>query len=155
MNTTSGTQARAAALLVLVAAFGFVAGIITDRLVLSGTPAVAADAPAAPDEFRVLLRGRDAPAANGERRFGVIMLPERLAGQLDLTPAQQAEIERILAEDQAVMRELTEQFHPRLAQLVERTRQRIAEVLTEEQRERWHELPVMRIRAGGPDSVRH
>jgi hypothetical protein len=150
VSRTTSSRYGAAALLFLVAGFGFVAGIFADRLVLSRpASAVVVDPQTAREGVRVLIRGTDSPAAGEERRIG-ILLPERPAEDLDLTAAQQAEIERILAEDREAIRELTEQFHPRLLAAVERSRQRILEVLTEEQAARWPGPPAMQLHRRAP-----
>jgi hypothetical protein len=155
VSTATNIRIRAAALLLLVAGLGFVAGIFTDRLVLSRPDgAVAADPEVAREGVRVLLRGQDGSPAGAERRIG-ILLPGRLAEELDLTAGQQAEIERILREDQEAIRELTEQYQPRLMAAIERSRQRIFEVLTEEQIARWHELPPVRLRTRMPGDERN
>jgi hypothetical protein len=147
MSNRTRVRLVAALLLLLVAASGFAVGLFTERVFLD-PPVMAAPAPpAAPEGVRILLRGQDTLAGDGVRRFGVL-LPERMAEALDLTPEQTAEIERILREDQAAIRELTEQFEPALVALIERSRQRIHDVLTEEQIERWHASPMLRLRRG-------
>lgn len=146
MSNATNPRFTAAALLLLVAGLGFIAGILADRLILS-RPASAAevDPQTAREGVRVLIRGDDSPGVGAQRRIGIV-LPERLADELDLTAEQQAEIERILREDREAIRELTEQFHPSLVAVIERSRQRILEVLTEEQAARWPELPAMQMR---------
>jgi hypothetical protein len=152
-NATS-SRFRAVALLLLVAGFGFMAGIFADRLILSRPVSATAPEPAAAQEgVRVLLRGSDAPVPGGERRIGIV-LPGQLAGELDLTAEQQAEIERILREDQEEIRQLTAQFQPQLVAAIERSRKRIFGVLTEEQRARWQEPAEMRLRTRAPEGGR-
>jgi hypothetical protein len=155
VSNATNLRFRAAALLFLVAGLGFVGGIFADRLVLSRPASAAVPEPQAVGEgVRVLLRGIDSPAMDTQRRIGIMMLPEALAEELDLTAGQRTEIERILREDQQAIRELTEQFQPRLTAAIERSRQRIIEVLTEEQAARWQELPTMRLRTRMPESGR-
>jgi hypothetical protein len=150
MMKTPGPRLRAAALLVLVTAVGFTAGVISDRLLFAPPALTAGAAPETPPQrVTVLLRDQDAPPP-GPRAFRLV-LPGQLAAQLDLSARQQAEIERILADDQAELRRLTEQFEPALTAVIERSRQRIEDVLTDEQREQWQAMPVRRLRTGPPD----
>jgi hypothetical protein len=153
MNAARHARVIAAVLLVLVAGTGFAAGVFTERMLHARTDEVGQTAAAAPEGVRILLRGRDPLPADGVRRFG-LLLPERLAEELDLTPEQQAEIERILREDQAAIRDITGRFEPALVTVIERSRQRIHDVLTDEQIARWHAMPVLRLRRTTPDSTR-
>jgi hypothetical protein len=153
VSTALNPRFRAAALLLLVAGLGFVAGIFAERLVLSPPVTASAPEPAAQQGVRVLLRGSDAPTPGGERRIGIV-LPEQLAEQLDLTAEQQVAIERILREDQEEIRQLTAQFQPQLVAAIERSRQRIFDVLTEEQKARWQESAPLRLRTRIPEGER-
>jgi hypothetical protein len=143
---TSSTRTRliATSLLVLVAGAGFAAGIVAERFLIgSPAPALTADTPPR-DGIRIMLRGETpAEGAGGVQRF--IHLPG-LAEALDLTAEQQAAIERILLEDQAAIRDMTNELEPALVAVVERSRQRIHEVLTDEQIARWQAMPRMRLR---------
>jgi hypothetical protein len=148
---SNATRARlvAGALLVLVAGAGFAGGILTERLLLAQQPAprVAATGPAASEGVRILLRG-ESPSAEGEGRRIRVMLPGQMAAELGLTPEQQAEIERILAEDQTAIRRLTDNLEPALVSVVQRSRQRIYDVLTDDQIARWHAMPQLRVQRG-------
>ena len=59
---------------------------------------------------------------------------------LDLTPEQQARIEEIRRESHADAEALHEEMLPKVRAHMEQTRQRIAEVLTPEQRQKFDEL---------------
>lgn len=130
----------------LVAAASFVAGVVVDRALL--TPAAAPD-PAPEAVRRVILRGENGPGGPGQGLRAIRLgLPEQLAEELDLTPEQRERIERIIAEDQAALRAVMERIEPALAEVVENSRRRIQEVLTDEQAVRWRESQVLRIRPG-------
>lgn len=148
MKSMTRARLTATSLLGLVAAVGFTGGVITERLVLAGRGAapVAGSAPAA-EGVRVLIRGQQ-PGEAGEGQRIRFLLPGRLAEALDLSPAQQAEIERILAADQAAIRTITDEFEPALVAIVEGSRQRIYAVLTDEQIARWQALPPLRLQRG-------
>lgn len=146
MKNTSGPRLRAVALLLLVAGFGFFMGIIADRLVLGRVAAAAEAGPGSP-RLGVILRSDEggSPRPPGRR---VIRLgpPQELVEELDLTPEQRVELERILADDQAAIRRITSQLEPSIRDIIEGSRQKIEKVLTEEQMERWDELSVRRRR---------
>jgi hypothetical protein len=150
MTYATRSRLSAALLLVLAAGAGFASGLATERArhARQPDPASAATGPAAGEGIRVLLRGQDTLPADGGRRFR-FMLPTQMSEDLGLTPEQQREIEAILREEQAAIRELTERLQPGFLAVIERTRERIHEVLTEEQIARWHAAPAMRLR-GGP-----
>ena len=63
-----------------------------------------------------------------------------LERRLDLTPDQVQRIDVILAESRAEAEAFHEEMLPRVREQMERTRERISEVLTPEQRERFEEL---------------
>lgn len=65
---------------------------------------------------------------------------ERLDQLLDLTPEQERRIEEIRRESRAQSEALHEQMLPKVREHMERTRQRIEEVLTPEQRQKFNEL---------------
>lgn len=131
-------------MLVLVAAASFVAGMAADRVLL----APAATPESAPETVRrVILRGDDGPGAPQQGLRAIRLgLPEQLAEELDLTPEQRQRIETILAEDQAALRAVMERIEPALAEVVENSRRRIQEVLTDEQAAQWRESQVIRLR---------
>lgn len=147
MKNTSGPRLRAAALLLLVAGFGFFMGIIADRLVLGRFAAAAERGPESP-RLGVILRSDEGGFPPPPRRGRVIRFgpPEELVEELDLTPEQRAGLERILAGDQAAIRRITSELEPSIREIIEGSRQKIGQILTEEQMERWDELSVRRRR---------
>ena len=64
----------------------------------------------------------------------------RLGRQLDLTGEQKQRGAEIIEESHREARELHQEILPRVAAQLEQTRQRIMEVLTPEQRERFEEF---------------
>lgn len=147
LNTTIGPRLRAFLLLLLVAVASFFVGVVTDRLLL-GSAGLAEPGPEA-QRGRILVRGDD---GDGPRQPGLrvirLGLPEQLAEELDLSPEQRSEIERILAEDQAALRAEMERMEPVLAEIIESSRRRISEVLTDEQVVLWRESEAFRLRPG-------
>jgi Spy/CpxP family protein refolding chaperone len=65
---------------------------------------------------------------------------ERLQNQLGLTPEQRSEIDEILRQSRIESDEIHEEMLPRIRAQLDRTRQRIFEVLTPEQREEFERL---------------
>jgi len=65
---------------------------------------------------------------------------ERLERQLELTPEQSRQVEAILEESHREATELHEEMLPRVQAQLEQTRQRILEVLTPEQRQKFEEF---------------
>jgi|SRR5690606_34473392 len=129
---------RAAILLTLVAALGFLAGIAVDRLLIER---------AANTVEPTWTRPR--PQSGWMRRPGPgPRYADQLARDLDLSPEQKAEIERILADQREETQALMNEFHPRFRALVGETRRRIDAVLTPEQRARLDE--IQRERAQRP-----
>jgi hypothetical protein len=152
MNTTTKPAIAAGLFLMLVAGAAFAGGVATERLALSSAPD-AAVRPAPPEGgMRVLIRDRDSAFAGGERRVR-FMLPARLGEELQLTEQQQAEVAQILAEHQSAIRAIMDAVEPALMAEVERSRQRIFEVLTEEQAARWESMPALRVRHAPPAST--
>lgn len=144
MTTPRAPRLRATVLLILVAGIGFVSGIFADRLLLSGSGRAPEDA--ADTGPIAVIRGGSPDTPMASRRIFRLGLPEQLAEDLTLSPEQRADIERIVTEDQAELRALMQQVEPSLAAVIERSRQRILEVLTDEQIEQWRESPVLRLR---------
>jgi hypothetical protein len=147
---TNATRSRmiAALLLALAAGAGFATGVATDRALLArGADHTATPMEPAAEGFRVLLRGHDTLPRDGSRRVR-LMLPTQMGADLDLSPEQQRDIERILIEEHAAIAGLTEQLQPAFMAVVERSRERILGVLTDEQIARWHALPAMRLHRG-------
>jgi len=151
MVSAMGRARRVAGLLLaLVAGAAFTGGVIAERVVLAQRELPpAADDVRPPPGMRVLIRGDDEAMPDGERRVR-FMLPGHLAQELELTPEQQARMEAILAEDQAAMREIMARMEPELHAVVERSRQRIMEVLTEEQADRWQAMSGPQLRRMTP-----
>lgn len=147
MTKSLSPRFRAMVLLVLVAGLGFVAGVATDRLLLARS-ARAADARAP----RVRVGDAPVPPASGRRLVG-IPRPEEIAEELDLTAEQRAELERILAADQAALREVMARVEPSMAAIIEQSRRKIERILTDEQRARWHEFST-RYRPHEPEGQR-
>jgi hypothetical protein len=89
------------------------------------------------------------PAARALRGTGY---SRQLVAELELTPEQQVEVDRIVAAQQAEIRRIMQEFEPRFRGVVGETRARIDEVLTPEQRLRLTELQRARMREqrGGP-----
>jgi hypothetical protein len=147
MNTATRSRMIAGLVLAMAAGAGFATGMATDRVLLArGPDTVAAPSRQPPTEgIRILLRGQDSLPGERHRRMRV-MLPAQMGEDLGLRADQQREIERIVREEQAAIRELTEELQPALLSVIERSRERIQEVLTEEQRARWHAAPPMMLR---------
>lgn len=143
MRIRLGPRAQAAILMTLVGALGIVVGIGIERLrptdvpATEGTPAV-----------RRPGQGRGADLNNRHEgamaRGPVIGLNERLRREVDLTPAQEAALDSIMAENRTRVRALMREYQPHFRAIVEDTRRAIDSVLTEEQRERLRELQAER-----------
>lgn len=73
------------------------------------------------------------------RRPGPFFL-ERLGRQLDLSPEQERQIAEIIEESHREAGALREEILPKVEAQLDQTRERILEVLTEEQRERFEEF---------------
>jgi len=86
------------------------------------------------------VRSSDHPRFAGPGRTHRPDFSQRLERELDLTPEQMQRIDVILAESRAEGEALHAEMLPRVREQMERTRERIAEVLTPEQRERFEEL---------------
>jgi Spy/CpxP family protein refolding chaperone len=143
MKPKLAPRVQAIVLLLLVATSSALAGIVGDRLITDrhSEPAAGAVAPA---------NGAGDPSARPgpwqwEPRVGM-RYGERLHGALDLTPAQRAAIDSIVAEQQREVRQLNEEIRPRFRAIAEQTRDRIEDVLTEEQRIRLRALREERVR---------
>jgi Spy/CpxP family protein refolding chaperone len=147
MTNTTRSRMIAALMLALAAGAGFATGLATDRVLLArgAEAAPAATDPPPGEGIRILLRGPDTLPEGGQRRIRM-MLPAQMGEDLELTPEQQRAIERIVGEEHAAFRELTDQFQPALRAVIERSRERIEEVLTEEQVARWHAAPAAQLR---------
>jgi Spy/CpxP family protein refolding chaperone len=147
MNNATRSRMIAGLVLALAAGAGFATGLATDRVLLArGADAAPPPTDPRPGEgMRVLLRGPDTVTEAGPRRIRVL-LPAQMGEDLGLTPEQQRAIERIVGEEHAALRELTDQLQPALRAVIERSRERIEEVLTEEQVARWRAGPSEPLR---------
>jgi hypothetical protein len=134
-----GPRAQAALLLALVGTLGMLVGVLVGGLAFG--PRLGAGAG----------RGQVPPAVYGPgpRREGGLPLGDRLAvrprldrlaDELELSARQRAQIDSIMRDEQAKVRELFREFRPRFEAVVQGTRRRIDSVLTPEQRERLRAL---------------
>jgi hypothetical protein len=145
LNLTARTQAIV--LLALVATSGALAGVVGDRL-LTDRADTAAREPAREDA-RPGMPGGPGPwrfEARPAERYG-----ERLALSLELSPAQRAAIDSIMAEEQVRVRALTAEVQPRFRAIAEEARARVEDVLTAEQRERLRAMREERMRGMRPE----
>jgi Spy/CpxP family protein refolding chaperone len=130
-----GPRGQAVLILALVATLGALVGIMADRVLARRG---AAATPSTVERTRE-PRGAMVPGM----RYG-----EGLATRLDLSTAQRASIDSILAEDRLRARELTRQFQPQFRSLAEETRARVEAVLTPEQRAELRVMRQQRMRRG-------
>lgn len=137
MRLNLAPRVQAIVLLLLVATAGAVAGIVGDRLVSDRQD---------PPPLRSGTRGMPGPApwrweARPDARYA-----ERLSSVLELSAAQRAAIDSIVADQQQRVRELTLEVQPRFRAIAQQTRGSIEDVLTAEQKERLRELREERVR---------
>jgi hypothetical protein len=146
MELNLGPRGQATIVLALVATLGALLGIVADRAfavrvearaasAVRSEVAATAGAPAAP------LAGPWRWEARTDARYA-----ERLGNWLALSATQRAEIDRIVAEEQVRVRELTQEVEPRFRAIAGETRTRIEAVLTDEQRNRLRTLREQRMR---------
>jgi Spy/CpxP family protein refolding chaperone len=137
-----------------VAIAGVLSGAALDRYVLYlwGRPGPERG------EFRPDRRGGGGRGAFGEIGRG-LPPPEvnsRLMRELDLSPAQRAEIDSLLDRQAAKLREVRERVRPEIDSLVAETEREMSARFTPEQRKRYDSLrkemrpPSSRSRRGGP-----
>jgi Spy/CpxP family protein refolding chaperone len=86
------------------------------------------------------------------RRFDFL---RRVQHELDLTPEQKEQVEVIVQEGQEQMRATWEEFSPRMQAHLKETRERIAEVLSPEQQQRFEELMKQRRPPKPPEGAGH
>ena len=67
-------------------------------------------------------------------------ITDRLTRRLDLSPQQAAQVRQIITQRQAAFEEIRREMYPRVTAELDRARDEIAEVLTDEQREQWKSL---------------
>lgn len=128
-----GPRAAAAALLLLTATLGVLAGIALDRTLLAPPPTpVSAPAPDRPPgrRWHEGMRHDESVPGGARHRYA-----ERFARELDLTPEQQARIDSILQSQQERVRALRRESLPRFQEITRETRRAVEAVLTPEQRE--------------------
>lgn len=113
----------AALALLLVFGAGVAAGVALERVWLDAGPG-----------------DRAAEKRDGDGDDGEHTVIERFSEELELTDAQQARIDTILAGVRDRMHEMWSEVRPRYRAVVDSARGRIEEVLTEEQAERYREL---------------
>lgn len=121
------TTLMSLALLLVTFVGGLLAGAAVERTVKSPGERISSRG-----ERDDTPRGRDGPGRDAR--------PPRFLDQIDLSEAQQAEIESILERGKAETREFWMNEGARLREIVEETRADIVAVLTPEQRERFEEL---------------
>jgi Spy/CpxP family protein refolding chaperone len=140
MSGRWSVRAQAVLVLVLVALLGALLGVLGQRL-------LAQQAPTPADEPHVGVRPLERPPLRpGHRARGALRFAERLDEELELTPAQRAAIDSILAEERARVRQLTAEVQPRFRQIAQQTRARIDRVLTDAQRAELRRIRQERIR---------
>jgi Spy/CpxP family protein refolding chaperone len=140
-SDTRRPRALAAALLAFTMAFGVVAGIALDRLVL-----LPAGAEAAVVEPRSGVPERDRPRGRIPGPAADARYLDFMASELDLSPEQRARVEEILRRQQERVQEITRETRPQIRALARETRAAVDSVLTGEQRERMQELRARRDR---------
>jgi Spy/CpxP family protein refolding chaperone len=152
MRLNLAARTQAIVLLALVATSGALAGVVGDRLLSDrGGASVPADTDWTARPGTAPGGGIGAGAgpwrfeARPGERYG-----ERLAGSLELSAAQRAAIDSIVASEQQRVRELTAEVQPRFRAIAAETRQRIEDVLTPDQRERLRGLRQERMRGMRP-----
>lgn len=136
MTIQLGARGRAVIVLALVAALGALTGVVVDRLLAQA---------AAPVEQGPPVRSGPGGPPGGMPRGPVQLV--RLAEQLDLTAAQRAALDSIMARQRARVEELSREFQPRFRQIAEQTRTAVEDVLTPDQRRELRRLRVERSRA--------
>lgn len=155
MTMNLGPRAQAVIVLALVATLGALLGIVGDRTLAARATARAA-AVGVPGGAMMRTGGPAGPhGAAGPWRWEAradVRYAERLGSWLDLSPVQRSEIDGIVAEEQARVRELTREVEPRFRAIAGDTRQRIEAVLTDAQREQLRSLREARIR-GRPERL--
>jgi len=142
-----GPRARAATLLALVGALGFLAGIGANRLLADPEPAGVQHVRDARPGARPGNATRPGPEG-GMRRMQppALRFSDHLAEELGLSAEQRAAIDSIMAENRTRVRALMREYQPRFREIVEETRRGVADVLTDEQRERMREMRSVRWR---------
>jgi Spy/CpxP family protein refolding chaperone len=81
---------------------------------------------------------RDSADRRAERRQRPRL--DQFARNLDLTPAQKAAVDSVMAHEFATVNAIREEMWPRIRAVVDDTRQKIDSLLTPSQRDRYHAL---------------
>jgi|SRR5687768_796452 len=144
MSVRMSVRAQAAIVLALVATLGALLGILGDRLLAQPRPPATEPAPPALGQEPGPMAAQ--PPRPGQRPPRGPRFAERLSDELNLTEAQRAAIDSILAEQGARVRALNAEVQPRFQQIAEQTRTRIDQVLTDEQRTELRRIRQARIR---------
>ena len=120
-ETRGRARSAVVAAILLAATFltGMVAGVAADRFVLVR-------------EARILPREG--------MRFVSARIVRAMDRELDLTDAQRADVERILAERQRRIERVWSEMRPQIRTEIERTNREIEAILTEEQKPKFEEL---------------
>ena len=120
-ETRGRARSAVVAAILLAATFltGMVAGVAADRFVLVR-------------EARILPRAG--------MRFVSARIVRAMDRELDLTDAQRADVERILAERQRRIERVWSEMRPQIRTEIERTNREIEAILTEEQKPKFEEL---------------
>jgi hypothetical protein len=140
MSGRLSVRAQALLVLVLVALLGALLGVLGQRLLAQQDTTPPDERPAGVQPFE------HPPLRPGPRGRGALRFAERLDEQLELTAAQRAAIDSILAEQRARVRELTAEVQPRFRQVAQQTRARIDSVLTDAQRAELRRIRQERVR---------
>jgi Spy/CpxP family protein refolding chaperone len=124
--------------LIAICAFGVVAGVALERSVLRQR-----------SENREAFRGRVPVWARSESEHRVYW--GRVAKRLELTPAQAAAVDTILAQRSRQLEAARAEVEPLMKEIMTVTRRQIDSVLTADQRERFQELRRQRrLKHGRP-----
>jgi Spy/CpxP family protein refolding chaperone len=142
-----GSRARWTALGLLLLAFvaGALGGVAADRLLGTPTSNTGLDLPR--------RAGAERP---GARPGAIFPAGVQLARELELSPEQRRQIQRILAEEREKADSVMRAVRPLLQARYDSSLQAVREVLTPEQRERFDQLREerrQRIRGRGPRAI--
>jgi Spy/CpxP family protein refolding chaperone len=147
-NPSSAPRLVAALLLAFAVGFGFIGGVLADRLILAPRESVAAPGPAARPGGGAPPAGR-APREHDRGRY-----LDFLDRELALTPEQRTRLEGILQVQQERMDEVMQESRPRMREIARETRDSVQQVLTPEQRTRFEELRRQRDHERGAGEPR-
>lgn len=117
--------------IILAASVIFAAGVVTGRLTVDLQHAATAQPTAQ-------VQNERPPVRSWHRQRTAFI--DKLQKELDLTPPQRVEIERILRESQARMKELWDPIAPKAREESRRSRQEVLAVLTPEQQAKYERM---------------